>query len=79
MKGGQNLRTLQAERAKKEEEVWVRPQPCIICGKVLSGAYGNWGNVGWTCSAQCERVQAAKPRYPGHSEEDFFKRLGELP
>lgn len=49
----------------------------MVCGKMLKGAYGNWGNHGWTCSAKCERVQEERPLYPGHSEADYFKRLGE--
>lgn len=53
MKGGQNLRDLQAKA--KESEPWVKPQPCVMCGKVIAGAYGHHGDNGWTCSALCER------------------------
>ena len=77
MKGGQNLRMVQNDRKKADELDWVRPQPCCICNKMLKGAYGNWGSIGWTCSGVCERIQAMKPPYPNHSEEDFFNRLGE--
>lgn len=62
MKGGQNLRDLQAK--KKEEDGWVVPQNCIICNKRIGGAYANHGEAGWTCSATCMRQQDAKPRYP---------------
>ena len=55
MKGGQNLRELQAK--KQSEEGWVASQPCHICKKVLKGAYGhttlNCGTV-WSCSGVCE-------------------------
>lgn len=76
MKGGQNLRDLQSKKQEKEDAQWVKPQPCIICQKVVCGYYGSW-EEGWTCNSACEKVQAAKPRYPGHTEQDFFNRLGE--
>lgn len=56
MKGGQNFRDLQDKKKKVEEEQWVKPQPCVICGKVIPGAYGHHGDAGWTCSASCERT-----------------------
>lgn len=65
MKGGQNFRELQAKKQKEEEEVWVKPQPCLICGKVIGGAYAHHGH-GWTCSKSCMLQEDAKPRYPGH-------------
>ena len=71
MKGGQNLATLQ--QRKKEEDGWVRPQPCCICGKVIPGAYGNHED-GWTCSKACEQVYNQRPKYVGHTEEEFFQR-----
>ena len=43
MKGGQNLRELQQK--KTEGEPWVKPQPCVICGKVIPGAYGHHGDA----------------------------------
>jgi hypothetical protein len=48
----------------KVEEVWVRPQPCHICKKVIPGSYGqtslNCGVV-WSCSKTCElQVQQLK-------------------
>lgn len=45
MKGGQNLAVLQ--QRKKEEEGWVKPQPCCICHKMIGGAYANHGDAGW--------------------------------
>lgn len=79
MKNGHNLRTLQAERKKAEDDQWVKPQSCIVCNKAgLKGAYGHWGDD-WTCSNSCDQIVAARPRYPGHSEEDFFKRQGGVP
>lgn len=69
MKGGQNLRDLQQK--KLEDEQYVKPQPCIICKKVIGGAYANHGDAGWTCSATCMKTQDAKPKYPGHLAEDF--------
>jgi hypothetical protein len=46
----------------------------MVCGKDnIEGYHGRWGNSG-TCSASCEKIQAAKPRYPGHSEDEFFTR-----
>lgn len=64
------------QEEKKSTEAWVKPQPCLICKKVIGGYFGSWED-GWTCCGACEKVQAAKPRYPDHSEEDFLKRFGE--
>lgn len=59
MKGGQNLRDLQSDKQKKDEEAWVKPQPCHICAKVVKGAYGHTtldeGPV-WSCSKVCEKA-----------------------
>lgn len=71
MKGGQNLAELQ--QRKKEEDGWVKPQPCCICRKLLKGAYG-FHEDGWTCSSVCELEYDKRPRWPGHSEEQFFER-----
>lgn len=73
MKGGQNLAYLQQEKKEKDEKQWVPSQPCIICGKSMSGAYANHGDAGWTCSSVCMREQDAKPKYPGHTAEAFEK------
>jgi len=53
MKNSFNL----AERQQqvKEAEGWVKPQPCMVCGKVIPGAYGMW-QAGWTCSLYCETL-----------------------
>ena len=76
MKGGQSLNHLQQKRKEKEEEQWVKPQPCLICGKTIEGAYAQHPD-GWTCCNKCMKVQDAKPKYPGHSEEEFLNRQGE--
>jgi len=73
MKGGQNLAHLQQK--KKEEEAWVKPQPCCICGKVIQGAYG-FHEDGWTCSSFCEKEYDRRPIYPGHGYEAFEKAHG---
>lgn len=72
MKGGQNLATL--KQKKEEEDGWVKPQPCVQCGKVIGGAYANHGEAGWTCSKACMKAQDEKPLYPNHTEEQFFER-----
>lgn len=59
MKGGVNLRELQQQ--KKEQEGWVVPRPCHVCGKVIPGAYGQTNlqmGVVWSCSSICEREVA---------------------
>lgn len=71
MKGGQNLRELQA---KKEEEAWVKPQACIVCQKVIGGAYAQHSD-GWTCSSKCMKVRDTEDRFPGHSAEDFERTM----
>lgn len=67
MKNGQNLRELQQRQSAKEEEMWVKPQPCHVCKKVISGAYGqSWigGQLVWSCSGACEKeVQRMKGAY----------------
>ena len=42
---------------EKEEK-----KPCIICGKLVTAFYGNWGNSG-TCSKKCEHEQEAKSQF----------------
>lgn len=71
MKGGQNLAHLQQK--KKEEESWVLARPCMVCNKTIAGAYG-FHEDGWTCSGKCEKEYNLRPKYPGHSEEEFFER-----
>jgi hypothetical protein len=71
MKGGQSLNHLQQKKQEKEDELWVKPQPCVICKKVIGGAYANHGDAGWTCSATCMKAQDAKPKYPGHEASTF--------
>lgn len=71
MKGGQNFRDLQQ---KKEEEAWVKPQACIVCQKTIGGAYAQHSD-GWTCSSKCMKVRDTEDRFPGHSAEDFERKL----
>ena len=52
------------EWKKKDEEVWVRARECLICKKVIGGAYGHTligTEYEWSCSAKCEKeMQHAK-------------------
>lgn len=73
MKGGQNFRDMQQKKQEKEEAQWVKPQPCLICGKTIEGAYAQHQD-GWTCCGKCMREQDKRTKYPGHTEEDFFNR-----
>lgn len=54
---------------------------CMVCDKPTEGFYGSHASENktpkGTCSGACERIQQAKPKYPGHSEEDFLARQGE--
>jgi hypothetical protein len=62
---------------KKEEETKIDLKPCLICNKSISdGYYGSWGDGG-VCSKTCNTAQSLKPKYPGHTEADFFARLAE--
>lgn len=58
MKGGQNLRDLQAQQRVEEE--WVRPMICMICHNKMRGPYGRWGNDGGTCSKVCNDIQTQR-------------------
>lgn len=43
----------EAQQQAKEAEAWVRPKPCVICQKMLKGAYGRHmvdDKEVWTCS-----------------------------
>jgi len=73
MKGGQNLRDLQATKKQQEDERWVKPQPCLICGKIIEGAYAQHRD-GWTCCRKCMLEQDKKPLYPSPSKE-FLQQL----
>ena len=72
MKGGQNLREMQAKRM---EENILPTCACMVCGKPIEGYYARYGDKG-VCSGACMRVQAKKPLFPGHSEEDFWRAHG---
>jgi hypothetical protein len=50
------LYEMKAERDKLEG--WVKPQPCMVCGKTVPGAYGMWAK-GWTCRLKCEETYVA--------------------
>jgi hypothetical protein len=76
MKGGQNFREMQSKKKEKEDAQWIHQPICCVCGRKCEGYYGRWGDSG-SCNSACEKVQLAKPRYPGHSESEFLNRLGE--
>ncbi len=59
-----NLNEAQQHQREADELVWVKPEPCHICGKILKGAYGHTtldcGTI-WSCSKDCEsKVQQLK-------------------
>lgn len=56
MKGGQNLRDLQAQQ--RVEEAWCKPMMCIVCHEKMKAPYGRWGSEGGTCSKVCNDKQA---------------------
>jgi hypothetical protein len=64
MKGGQSLNHLQQKKQEKEDELWVKPQLCHVCKKLIPGAYGHTtlnAGVVWSCSKSCEtEVQQLK-------------------
>ena len=45
----------EAQQKATETESWVKPQNCMVCEKLIPGAYGRWA-IGWTCSKHCEGV-----------------------
>lgn len=49
---------------------------CMVCDKPIEGFYARFGDQG-TCNRTCMKVQDAKPKYPGHTEEEFFQRQGD--
>lgn len=75
MKGAVKLHELQSKRKEAEEAQWINQPICCVCGRKCEGFHGRWGNSG-TCDSACEKVQAAKPRYPGHLAEDFERKHG---
>jgi len=64
MKGSQNLHQLQQHKKEKDDALWVIPKGCLICNKIMPGAYGHTTIdevVHWSCSAVCEKkVQQRK-------------------
>lgn len=64
---------------KKKEQVEIKLdlRPCLMCNKqITDGYYARYGESG-TCSKKCMIEQDKKPKYPGHTEEEFLQRLGE--
>lgn len=60
---------------KKVEEPKLNFAPCCNCGKIITdGYYGRYGDGG-VCSKTCNTEQSKKPKCPGHTEEDYLKRL----
>ena len=74
MKGGQNLREMQAQKAKKVEELWIKQPVCMVCKRNCEGYYARYGESG-VCGSACMRIQAKVYAYPDHSEADFERRL----
>ena len=73
MKNGQNLRELQAQKAKKTEELWIHQPVCMVCKRNCEGYYARYGESG-VCGSACMRIQAKVYPYPGYSEADFERR-----
>jgi hypothetical protein len=76
MKGGQNFRDIQQKKKDQVQEDWIHQPICCICKRKCEGYHGRWGDSG-SCNATCEAVQAAKEKYPGHTEAEYFNRLKE--
>lgn len=74
MKGGQNLRDLQHKKKEEADKAWIHPCVCCVCGKSCEGYYGRYGDGG-VCSSKCMREHVLKPKYPGHSAEDYERNL----
>lgn len=62
---------------RKEQVVQLEFQPCIHCGKKIGDGYYARYNSSGVCSKKCMIEQDKKPKYPGHTEEDYFRNLGE--
>lgn len=63
---------------KKEEEVKLDLKPCLNCGKAIGEGYYASYEKGGVCNKTCMLEQDKKPKYPGHTEEDFFKLFPQL-
>ncbi len=59
MKGAVSLNHLQQKKREAEIDAWVLPKPCIVCQKVIAGAYGRDSEDNWTCNSDCERSYRA--------------------
>ena len=75
MKNGQNFRDLQTKKKEMTDEAWIHQPVCMVCKKEMQGYYARFGESG-VCNSACMKVQDKVYRYPGHSEEDFLKRVG---
>jgi len=64
-------------KKKKEEEVKLDLKPCLNCGKAIGEGYYARYEQGGVCGKSCMLEQDKKPKYPGHTEEDFLQRLCE--
>lgn len=56
MKGSFKLH--EAQEKKKAEEPELERQPCVICNKMLAGAYGRFNSDDgelWSCSKTCDQ------------------------
>ncbi len=72
MKGAIKLADFQ--KKKPVEEQWLPDLHCCICNKRIEGYYSRHGDTG-TCSSACMKVKDREPKYPGHSEAEFFMRV----
>jgi len=57
MKNSFKLHEVQAAKKEKDLADWVLQQPCCVCSKLLSGAYGRHmrgDQEVWVCSTKCE-------------------------
>ncbi len=70
MKNSFKLHEVQQKKKDKELEQWIHQPICCVCKRECEGYYGRWGNSG-TCDSACEKVQAAKPRFPEHNAASF--------
>lgn len=62
---------------EKEEGAALTLYPCIVCQKPIGeGYYSTHGDRG-ACSRKCMLEADKIPKYPGHEEEDYFRRLAE--
>lgn len=64
-------------KKKEEEKFQLDLKPCLHCGKAIKeGYYARYCDKG-VCSRVCMFEQDKKPKYPGHSYEEYLARQGE--